>query len=91
MDKRYVFNFLKGDPTRYQNAVLALMLVGGILISFVLFSFVRYWEANAAQTDFEQLTESQEIALKNVIGQNLDVVEYIYSLFMSSSSVTSDE
>jgi len=76
---------------RHQNAILALILVVGILISFALFSFVRYWESSAEKTDFEQLAESQELALQNVIRQNLDVIEYIYNFFLSSNTVTSDE
>ncbi len=72
-------------------ALLISILVGGMILSFVLFYIVRYWEENVTQAEFDELARSQEITLKNVITQNLDVLEYIYSLYESSNLVTAEE
>lgn len=91
MNRQFIFNFLRGDPVRFQNALLVSILVGGITLSFTLFYIVRYWEESVTQADFEKLAKSQEITLKNVIAQNLDVLSYVYSFYMSSNSVTAGE
>lgn len=91
MNRSVVFSFLRGDPVRVQGALLATIIVCGVILSFVLFSIVRYWESNVIQAEFDKLARSQEITLKNVITQNLDVLEYVYSLYLSSNSVTAGE
>jgi len=91
LNRNFIFSFLRGDPAKLQSALLVSIMVGGIVLSFTLFSIVRYWEASVTQADFEKLAKSQEITLKNVIAQNVDVLEYVYRFYVSSISVTVEE
>ncbi|MFQ5487231.1 MAG: EAL domain-containing protein, partial [Gammaproteobacteria bacterium] len=91
MDRSNIFNISQGSPDKRQSLLLVLLVIGGVIVSFAVFSFVRIWEFNAAKADFELLAEAHDATLQKEIQLNLDIIEYIYSFYRGSDYVSRAE